>query len=89
MKNRATTKNRATPVGMALLSSSSWACLHLEGTPSDGVTSECLPQPRQYLDAVVHVEFERVSRHAQALDVFALQLEVGIDHVDIAGEGGL
>jgi hypothetical protein len=44
-------------------------------------------------DREVHVEFDRVRRHFEALDFFHLQFDVGVDHVvgeDVAGlEEGL
>ena len=33
------------------------------------------------LDGIVHVEFDRMSRHLDASDFFHLQVDVGIDHV--------
>jgi hypothetical protein len=32
-------------------------------------------------EAVVHVEFDRMGRHAQTRDILHLQFDVGIDHV--------
>ena len=36
---------------------------------------------RQSSDAVIHVELDRVRHHLEALHLFHLQLEVGVDHV--------
>ena len=33
------------------------------------------------LQAVIHVEFDRMRRHSQPCDVFFLQLDVGVDQV--------
>ena len=37
--------------------------------------------PAYHLEAVVHVELDRVRGHAQARDVFHLEVDVAVDHL--------